>query len=112
MVLEKRGMKLEQYLAFNFRYIAQHVRRRIPPPHILRQRVKAVFEFFDHKVCTNTGKPLFNKLAKKMQGQVLSMIEVGYLSDPPGMNMYARKTDKFGNEMVDEDGLPLYRSLR
>ena len=25
--------------------------------------------------------------------------------------MYARKTDKFGNEMVDKDGLPLYRSL-
>lgn len=55
---------------------------------------------------------LFHENNRKKFENMLEMIRQGYASDPPGLLLYVPKTDKFGRQMVDSDGLPLYRSLR
>ena len=40
------------------------------------------------------------------------MIRKGHASDPKHMSMYIPKTNNYGQPMVDQDGLMLYRSLR
>lgn len=99
-------------MAFQFSYIALRVKRTIPPPKILYQRVKAVFDFFKDKIDSQTNKPLFNELARKKADLVLISIRQGYVSDPPGIDFYTRKTDNYGKPMVDRDGLWLFRSFR
>lgn len=112
-VLEsKPGESWEKMMAFNFRYISQRVRRRVPEPKILYSRMKAVYEFFRDKVDSKTGKILFHETNRNKFENVLEMVKKGYASDPPGMSLYVLKTDKYGKPMKDEDGLVLYRSIR
>ena len=63
-VLARKGKTWQEQVSFNFRYIAQRVRRRIPPRKMLHLRVKAVYDYFMNKTDSKTGKPLFNKIAK------------------------------------------------
>lgn len=44
-VLEEKGLSWEHKMAFDFDYIAQRVRRRAPPPDILYNRMKTVYDF-------------------------------------------------------------------
>jgi hypothetical protein len=87
-------------------------RLHIPSPMVLYHRVKAVFDLFIDKKDTLTGKPLFHAEAKKAAQRVLAAIRRGEFSYPPGVDFYVRKTDRYGREMVDSDGLWLYRSIR
>jgi hypothetical protein len=111
-VLQQKGRSWSHMTAFNFAYIALRVKRYIPSPMVLYYRVKAVFDFFMDKKDTLTGKPLFHAEAKKAAQRDLAAIRRGEFSDPPGVDFYVRKTDKSGREMVDSDGLWLYRSIR
>lgn len=112
-VLEsKPGESWEKKLAFDFPYIAARVRRRIPPPEMLYHRLKAVFDFFKDKRDSETNDPLFNT---RNQNKFLNMLEIvrkGYASDPTHMSMYVPKTNAYGQNMKDRDGLQLYRSIR
>jgi hypothetical protein len=71
--------------------------------------VKAVFDFFKDKLDSQTNQPLFNEIAHKKADLVLIAIRQGYISDPPGIDFYTHKTNKFGKPMVDKDGLWLFR---
>lgn len=44
-VLESKGESWEKMMAFNFDYIAKRVRRRIPPPDMLYNRMRVVYDF-------------------------------------------------------------------
>lgn len=44
VVESKQGTSWEHLMAFDFQYIARRVRRRVPPPEILYNRMKAVYE--------------------------------------------------------------------
>ncbi len=112
-VLQKKGMTWEQTVRTNFRYISRRVRRLVPPPKVLKARVKAVFDYFGDKKDSTTGKPLFNERAKKLAKNVLLAIERGDISDPPGVSFYFRMIDQTTNQpKVDKDGLPLWRCVR
>lgn len=112
-VLEsKENTSWEEKLAYNFDYIARRVRRRVPPANILYQRMKAVYDFFKDKVDSKTEKVLFHTEAKKKFENMLELVKKGFGSDPEGLSLYVPKTDKYGKQMIDADGLPLYRSLR
>ena len=108
----KRDESWEKKMAFNFTYIAQRVRRRIPPPNILYHRMKAVYDFFKDRDDSKKNTKLFNDRARKKFENVLELVKQGYASDPEHMSMYIPKTDSFGRVMVDKDGLQLYRSIR
>ena len=46
-IVEDSGRKWSNTMAFNFRYIAQLVRRKVPSPAVvLHSRLEAVFDFF------------------------------------------------------------------
>lgn len=92
-------------LAFNFKYVAQRVRRRIPPPDLLHARVKAVFDHFEDTEDAKSGKPLFNAAAKQKAKLVLEMVKSGLLSDPPGFSFYVKRMDANGRLMTDKHGL-------
>jgi hypothetical protein len=109
ITMEKEWEKL---VAFDFKYIAQRVRRRIPPPEMLFQRLKIVFAHFADKVDAKTNKPLFNASAKHKAALVLHLCKSGLLSDPPHYSFYVKRLDKNGNPMTDKKGLQLYRSVR
>ena len=49
----KHGTSWDQKMAFDFPYIAKRVRRCVPPPIILCNRLKAVFDFFKDKKFNN-----------------------------------------------------------
>ena len=108
----KQGQTWEKKMAFDFNYIAQRVRRRIPPAQILHRRMQYIYHFFRDKVDSRTGNVLFNEAARKKFELVMALVQNGYASDPSGISMYVRKTNKHGKQMVDMDGLQLYRSLR
>ena len=61
----KTDQTWEHKMAFDFSYIAARVRRRVPPPDILYNRVKAVYDFFKDKVDSKTGVALFHDKNKK-----------------------------------------------
>lgn len=111
-VLQKKGISWNKTLAFNFDYIAKRVRRTVPPADVLYNRLLAVYNFFKDKKDTETGDVLFNTRARKRFELMLELVKKGYASDPPGLELYVPKTDKYGRVMVDRDGLQLYRSLR
>jgi hypothetical protein len=128
-VLQQKGRSWSHMRAFNFACIAPvclgcadyrcyptlaigATRLHIPSPMVLYHRVKAVFDFFIDKKDTLTGKPLFHAEAKKAAQRVLAAIRRGEFSYAPGVDFYVRKTDRYGREMVDSDGLWLYRSIR
>ena len=52
------------------------------------------------------------KRNRKKIANVLDQVKNGYASDPPGFLMHIPKTNQYGVDMVDKDGLALYRSLR
>jgi len=54
-----------------------------------------------------TGQPLFNKAAWKSAKNILSLIQNGYLSDPPGIALYYQ----IGLDSKN-GGLPIYRCMR
>jgi hypothetical protein len=88
------------------------VKWKILLPEILYYRVKAVFDFFQDKLDSQTNAPLFNELARKKAKLILVTIHQGYISDPPGIDFYTQKTNKFGKFMTDQDGLWLYWCFR
>jgi hypothetical protein len=115
----KRSLKIEtdpkawdRLLAFHFKFIAERVRRRIPDPDMLFERVQHVFNTFQDTKDAKTGKPLFNEAAKHKSKLVLKLIKSGLLSDPPGYSFYAKKMNSNGLPMKDKYGLQLYRSIR
>lgn len=108
----KPGESWEKKMAFDYDYIAKRVRRRVPPPMMLYHRLKAVFDFFKDKKDSQTGHTLFTKTNMNKFNNMLEMIKKGFASDPTHFSMYVPKTDNHGRVMVDNDGLPLYRSIR
>ena len=113
-VMKSNGRKWSQAMAFNFRYIAERVRRTIPPPTVLYSRLKFVFDFFQDQKDTKTGSPLFNEKARKKADLVLKAVLRGEYSDPPDniCGLYCRKKDGYGRDKSDRNGLALFRSLR
>ena len=53
-----------------------------------------------------TGQPLFNKSAWKSAKNILTLIQGGYLSDPPGITLYYQIGFDSNN-----GGLPIYRCM-
>jgi hypothetical protein len=97
----KKALKIESdpkawetLLAFNFKIISETVRRRIPEPELLYERVRHVFNYYQDKKDVKKGKPLFDKKAKEKSKLVLKLIKSGLLSDPPGYSFYCKKREE------------------
>jgi hypothetical protein len=111
-VLAQKGKTWQEQVSFNFRYVAQRVRRRIPPRKMLHLRVKAVCNYFMNETDSRTGKALFNKVAKDMASNVIAALCRGELSDPPGISWHTPLLMTDGKPKMDKDGLHLWRCFR
>ncbi|GMI54806.1 hypothetical protein ScalyP_jg2691, partial [Parmales sp. scaly parma] len=67
------------------KWFSSRVKRYVPEPKILYERVRAVYAAFgDRKDSTKAdSKPLFTKTAWKKAKKNLNNIKKGYVSDPP-----------------------------
>ena len=108
--MEKKGHSWIIAMTFKFSYISLRVKIKVPLPHKLYCRVKAVFDFFDNKKYMKTPSPLFHDKASKKEDCVLEAILLGGYSDPPGpfCGLYCLKTDAYCRCMVDKGGLWIY----
>lgn len=74
----KGGDTWEKKMAFDFDYIKLRVRRKVPPPTILYNRMKAVYDFFKDKVDSKTNHVLFHQTNKKRFENMLELVKKGY----------------------------------
>ena len=88
-VLQKMGnMTYEAKLLCKPKWVLARVRRYVPPPEILFDRVAAVIKMFGPLKDSTTGQPLFTEKAWDMMKNILEHIHRGYYSDPPGIPLY------------------------
>jgi hypothetical protein len=87
--------------------LRKRIRRFCPPPEQLDQDLERLFESWANVKCTKDpkGKVLFNSAAHDEATKIRRAARQGYLSDPPGLQLY----HQIG---VDPDGLPVYRCIR
>lgn len=78
--------------------VSLRVKRYVPEPKILYERVRAVYAAFgDRKDSTKAdSKPLFTKTAWRKAKNNLDNIKKGYVSDPPDVNRYFHKLNNKG----------------
>jgi hypothetical protein len=87
-------------------FISKRIRRVIPPPVQLRDRIMDVYNLFKDKV-DSSGQSLFNKANEKIMRNLLFHVDKGCYSDPPGS--LELLYEKIG---IDKGGFTLWRSLR
>lgn len=87
------------------RWVLRRCKRQIAPPEILYPRVAAVIKNYGPLKDAKTGEPLFNEARWGIANSVLSLVERGLVSDPPGVALYST----MGR---DKDNFPLYRCFR
>jgi len=94
-----------QILFRRTRWLNKRVRRFIPAPGVLKQRLEAVFEEFSDIVDASTGSQLFTPAAVKAYKAVLKLAECGAVSDDPDVPLYSLLS-------LDKDKLPLWLCCR
>lgn len=89
------------------RFIQRHCQRIVPPPEILYPVVREVFDTYGPLKDAKTGQPLFNNSNWRISRNILTLIQNGFVSDPPGISLYVQ----IGVD-IKYGGLPVYRCLR
>ena len=87
------------------RWLNRRVRRFIPPPDVLVDRLQAVYTEFRGIVDATTGSPLFTPQADKAFKAVIKLAQSGAVSDHPGVPLYVLLSH-------DRDELPLWLCFR
>jgi len=67
------------------KWLLQHCKHLIPPPEQLYPLVAKVFQTYGPLIDARTEEPLFNTAAWRTAKNILTLIQNGYLSDPPGL---------------------------
>jgi hypothetical protein len=109
-VLRQDGISkedMESIMYYNANFFKACVPRVILPPTLLYWRVRAVFRLYGPEKDSKSGRPLFNDEAWKKSRNVLKEILLGYISDPPGVEFYFPKLNKYGQQVVNKYGIPL-----
>jgi hypothetical protein len=88
-------------------WVWRHCKRVIPPPEQLYPLIAGVFRIYGPLKDAKTGQPLFNSRAWHVAKNILTLIQGGYVSDPPGITLYTL----MGSDSVN-GGLPIYRCAR
>jgi hypothetical protein len=86
-------------------YWRRRVRHHIPDPATLEADITLVYKMYSKLRDPAHNRPFFNHTHERQFKTSIAYIKKGYLSDPPGMAMYAKLR-------VTADGLQLYRTLR
>lgn len=104
-VLRKRDVSWNTMVLSKSDWVWRRVRRFVPKPQVLFERVSEVLQTYGPIKDATTGQPLFNDAAWERARTVLENIRLGYYSDPPGIRLYSATG-------MDKDGLTIYRCVR
>ena len=95
----------EAQVRYKSDWVWKRVRRYVPSPEHLYDRLKTLFDQMGGMTCSKSGEKLFSPLNYKEAANLLEAVKRGYFSDPPGIKLYFKiKSDK--------DGLPVFRCIR
>ncbi|KAJ6456287.1 hypothetical protein C8R47DRAFT_1029405 [Mycena vitilis] len=105
--LKSQNVTWDNMRQYHPKWLWRHCRRTIPPAEQLYPVVHQVFTTYGALKDAKTGLPLFNTAAWKIAKNILELIKNGYVSDPPGVQLYfcLGFDQKAG-------GLPIYRCQR
>lgn len=84
MTEEEVSVKLEK----DYDYFLARVRRRIPEPQKLHERLDSIFKIYAEIKDHRTHLPLFSKQAKQAWDNLMSHVKKGCLSDHPDIPLY------------------------
>jgi hypothetical protein len=98
-------MTWNECLQSNPQFIKKHCKHVVPPPEQLYGLVSKVFETYGPLKDAQTGIPLFSSSTWKTVKNILQIIKLGQISDPPGIPLYYC----IG---ISKNGLPVYRCWR
>ena len=104
--LEGKNLTFEKMLQEHPVWIKRRVKRFVPPPEELFERVHRVFSAYGPgKDARPNSKPLFNTETWKVATNILENIRRGFYSDPPGIPLYH-------TQGKDKHDLMCYRCIR
>lgn len=86
--LKTHNVTWENMRRFHPKWLWRHCRRTIPPAEELYPVVHQVFMTYGPLKDAKTGLSLFNTAAWKIAKNILELIKNGYVSDPPGVQLY------------------------
>lgn len=100
-------LTFEQLHAKHASWLWKHCKRVVPPPEELYRHVEKVFQTYGPLKDAATQQPLFAKHNWNAARKILELVQLGYISDPPGIPLYTMigVNKKAGN-------LPVYRCFR
>ena len=104
-VLQGKHVGFEEMVLRDPVWVWRRVRRYVPPPEVLFQRVKLVLQIYGPLKDAITGQPLFNDSCWDKVVSVLENIQMGYYSDPPNIALYI-------TQGLDSNGLTIFKCLR
>ncbi|KAG6835342.1 hypothetical protein H0H93_002451 [Arthromyces matolae] len=104
-LLSKHNVSWDQMVLWRPEWVWRRVKRFVPNPDVLYQRVSSVFATFGPLKDSKTTQALFNEASWKSAENILKNIRLGLYSDPPGIDFYMFQG-------YDNYGLSLYRSIR
>lgn len=109
---EREGSSWEIEFPRKRKYCLARCRRTIPPPHQLVPLLITLFKEYGPMKDAKSKRPLFNKDAWKAAARVLEMVKGGYVSDPPGIELYTVLKPCGGKTGKLNDGVQVYRCFR
>lgn len=90
--LNSIGSDWKSHFLTNPDFVLKRVKRHIPPPEKLLPTVKFLFDKYGPLKCSNTNLPLFDQEARRTAEEILTSIELGYISDlKDGPPLYTEK---------------------
>ncbi|KAF8876293.1 hypothetical protein CPB84DRAFT_1852998 [Gymnopilus junonius] len=98
-------MTWDECLQSNPKFIKKHCKHIVSPPEQLYQLVSKVFEVYGPLKDAQSGLPLFSANTLKTVKNILEIIKLGQISDPPGIPLYYCIS-------IASNGLPIYRCWR
>ncbi|KAJ7637248.1 hypothetical protein DFH06DRAFT_1433264, partial [Mycena polygramma] len=104
-VLKKRGITWDQAVRSKSDWVWQRVRRYVPAPDTLESVLKKLFTTHADLACSKKKIKLFDGDCCKAANAILSDVQKGWVSDPPGVALYNRLR-------TDEAGLTIWHCIR
>ena len=104
--LQNIGETFEQRFSDDPEWVLRYVRRTIPQPSVLEERICAANCQFENVLDPKTQMPLFPKGFSKIMDNALVHVRIGCLSDPSDVQLYYELPQK------DPTALPAFRCIR
>lgn len=98
---------VQKKLRDDYSYFLARVRRRVPPPKQLYQRLSLLFDVYSDILDHRTGEPLFSSKATKEWHNLLKHVLRGCLSDDPSVPLYySRSQSAEGGRASSSSSIP------